>query len=223
MLIQYREAVATLHTPSWSEGDTPPHRRSVLLATDGQGHNTNGQGLLVLPAGQVSQTRPPTASRDTGSSPPCCPHPSRPGRPAAALPRPYLPVHNNRPNLEEAIPLPSITTADCARALFVGWVSRFGVPASITSNRGAQFTSALWAGLCSLLNIQHSSMTAYHPQSNGLVERFHRRLKDAMRSRAAAADWPTARVRLLVRERVEVLGKAGGFPKWSHSFWAELN
>jgi hypothetical protein len=49
--------------------------------------------------------------------------------------------------------------------------------------------SALWAGLCSLLNIQHSPTTAYHPQSNGLVERFHRRLKDALRSRAAAADW----------------------------------
>ncbi len=50
-------------------------------------------------------------------------------------------------------------------------------------------TSALWEGLCSLLNIQHSPTTAYHPQSNGLVERFHRRLKDALRSWAAAADW----------------------------------
>ncbi len=84
----------------------------------------------------------------------------------------------------------AITAADCARALFAGWVSRFGVPATITSDRGAQFTSALWAGLCSLLNIQHSPTTAYHPQSNGLVERFHRRLKDALQSRAAAAaDW----------------------------------
>ncbi len=89
----------------------------------------------------------------------------------------------------EAIPLASITAADCARALFAGWVSRFGVPATITSDRGAQFTSALWAGLCSLLNIQHSPTTAYHPQSNRLVEWFHRRLKDALRSRAAAADW----------------------------------
>ncbi len=89
----------------------------------------------------------------------------------------------------EAIPLASITAADCARALFARWVSRFGVPATITSDRGAQFTSSLWAGLCSLLNIQHSPTTAYHPQSNGLVERFHRRLKDALRSRAAAADW----------------------------------
>ncbi len=64
-----------------------------------------------------------------------------------------------------------------------------GVSATITSDRGAQFTSAPWAGLYSLLNIQHSPTTAYHPQSNGLVERFHRRLKDALRSRVAAADW----------------------------------
>ncbi len=63
----------------------------------------------------------------------------------------------------EAIPLSSITAADCARALFAGWVSRIGVPATITSDRGAQFTSTLWAGLRSLLNIQHSPTTAYHP------------------------------------------------------------
>jgi hypothetical protein len=49
--------------------------------------------------------------------------------------------------------------------------------------------SALWAGQYSLLNIQHSPTTAYHPQSNGLVELFHRRLKDALRSWVAAADW----------------------------------
>jgi hypothetical protein len=89
----------------------------------------------------------------------------------------------------EAIPLSSITAVDCARALFAGWVSPFGVPATITSDRGAQFTSALWAGLCSLLNIQHSPTTAYHPQSKGLVERFHRQLKDALQSLAVAADW----------------------------------
>ncbi len=82
--IQYREAVFqslhSIHHPM------PPHRRSVLLVPDGQGHNTNGLGLLVLPARQGSQTRPPTTSRDTGSSPLLRPHPRQPGRPAVAVP-----------------------------------------------------------------------------------------------------------------------------------------
>ena len=38
-------------------------------------------------------------------------------------------------------------------------------------------------------SIRHSPTTAYHPQANGLLERFHRRLKDALRSRAAGPAW----------------------------------
>ena len=89
----------------------------------------------------------------------------------------------------EAIPLAGVTAADCAAALFNGWIQRFGVPAQITSDRGAQFTSALWSSLCNILGIHHVPTIAYHPQSNGLVERFHRRLKDALRARLANADW----------------------------------
>ncbi len=50
-------------------------------------------------------------------------------------------------------------------------------------------TSSLWAALCSLLNIQHSQTTAYHPQSNGMVDHFHRRLKDPLRARCTTANW----------------------------------
>jgi hypothetical protein len=89
----------------------------------------------------------------------------------------------------EAVPLASTTAADCAAALLQGWIQRFGVPGTITSDRGPQFTSSLWAALCSLLSIKHTQTTAYHPQSNGLVERFHRRLKDALRASSAGADW----------------------------------
>ncbi len=89
----------------------------------------------------------------------------------------------------EVVPLSSTTAADCAQALLTGWIQRFGVPSIITSDRGPQFTSAVWAALCSLLNISRATTTAYHPQSNGIVERFHRRLKDALRARAAGADW----------------------------------
>jgi hypothetical protein len=88
----------------------------------------------------------------------------------------------------EAIPLTGISAAECAAALFSGWIQRFGVPAYITSDRGTQFTSSLWAALCELLSITHIQTTAYHPQSNGLVERFHRRLKDSLRARLAGSD-----------------------------------
>ena len=89
----------------------------------------------------------------------------------------------------EAVPLAGISAAECASALFHGWISRFGVPAVVTSDRGAQFTSSLWSAVCSLLGMARSSTTAFHPQSNGMVERFHRRLKDSLRARLAASDW----------------------------------
>ena len=87
------------------------------------------------------------------------------------------------------MPLSSTTATACADAFVAGWVSRFGVPASITTDRGVQFTSAVWTILCQRLGIQHCTTTAYHPQSNGMVERFHRQLKDALRAHLAAADW----------------------------------
>ena len=42
----------------------------------------------------------------------------------------------------EAIPVKNMEAATIADALVPGWVSRFGVPAVITSDRGTQFTSA---------------------------------------------------------------------------------
>jgi len=90
----------------------------------------------------------------------------------------------------EAIPLKDMSAASCADALISGWVSRFGVPSLITSDRGTQFTSAVWEALCNKLGVAHTTTTAYHPQANGLVERAHRQLKEALRSRLAGAAWP---------------------------------
>ena len=43
----------------------------------------------------------------------------------------------------EAIPLTSMETDTMVDALINNWVCRFGVPAVVTSDRGAQFTSAV--------------------------------------------------------------------------------
>ena len=59
-----------------------------------------------------------------------------------------------------------------------GLLCDFGVPAHLTSDCGPQFVLALWKRLCAVLGIFHHQTTAYHPESNGMVERFNRSLKN---------------------------------------------
>ena len=40
-----------------------------------------------------------------------------------------------------------------------------------------------------LLGIKRSRTTSYHPQSNGMVERFHRQLKPALKAQLKSDDW----------------------------------
>ena len=90
----------------------------------------------------------------------------------------------------EAVPIKSITAQQCVDTFIGTWVARYGVPATITSDQGRQFTSALWTGLHKLLGAQLITTTAYHPQSNGMVERCHGQLKAALRARLASTEWP---------------------------------
>ena len=63
----------------------------------------------------------------------------------------------------EAVPLSFITVEACARAFISTWVSRFGVPALLTSDRGFQFTSSVWLEVCSILGIPRNLTTSIHP------------------------------------------------------------
>ena len=89
----------------------------------------------------------------------------------------------------EAIPLAQTDAASVDRAFELHWVARFGVPSDITSDRGAQFTSDMWKALAESLGAKIHHTTAYHPQANGLVERFHRSLKAALRARLTTTAW----------------------------------
>lgn len=80
----------------------------------------------------------------------------------------------------EAVPLTDITAETVAKAFISNWVSRFGCPADIVTDQGRQFESVLFQQLSKFIGFQHRRTTAYHPQCNGLVERFHRQLKAAI-------------------------------------------
>ena len=82
-----------------------------------------------------------------------------------------------------------ITAEATAEAYLQGWVQYYGVPETITTDKGTQFTSQTWNNLLCFLGTKHITTTSYHPQSNGLVENVHRRLKDALRMQNLPADW----------------------------------
>ncbi len=82
----------------------------------------------------------------------------------------------------EAIPIPDSTADTVAKAFIQTWISRFGVPSTVTTDRGRQFESHLWKAFANLLGTQHTRTTAYHPIANDLVERFHRQLKSTLKA-----------------------------------------
>lgn len=63
------------------------------------------------------------------------------------------------------------TLAEATAELFMRHVwSREGLPISMTSNRGPQFTAKMWNSLCKLLGIKAKLSTAWHPETDGQSE-----------------------------------------------------
>ena len=89
----------------------------------------------------------------------------------------------------EVVPIRDSSASTVAAAFVSVWVSRFGVPSTLTSDRGSQFESSLFAALLHLLGCHRIRTTSYHPQANGMVERFHRQLKSALKAMPDTVHW----------------------------------
>ncbi len=60
-----------------------------------------------------------------------------------------------------------------------------GIPECLLSDRGTNLLSHLLRDLCQMLGIKKLNTTAYHPQCDGMVERFNRTLKAMLRKHSA--------------------------------------
>ena len=80
----------------------------------------------------------------------------------------------------EAVPLRTISATSVARAL-LQVISRVGIPKEILTDQGTQFMSRTLKELYGLLGITSVRTSVYHPQTDGLCERFNRTLKAMIR------------------------------------------
>jgi len=83
----------------------------------------------------------------------------------------------------EVAPLIDISSKSISHSFLSCWISRFGPPVTLTTDRGTQFTSELMANLNNLLGIHHIRTCAFNPRANGAIERAHRTLKAALKAR----------------------------------------
>ncbi|SPC61966.1 uncharacterized protein UHOD_12133 [Ustilago sp. UG-2017b] len=69
--------------------------------------------------------------------------------------------------------------------------SKHGLPTSIVSDRGSEFTSHFWRSLSTLLGIENHFSSAYHPQSDGQTECVNQVLEQFLRgySNHLQTDW----------------------------------
>ncbi|XP_058828493.1 uncharacterized protein K02A2.6-like [Topomyia yanbarensis] len=76
--------------------------------------------------------------------------------------------HSKWPEIIQTRRITSTATIKMLRSLF----ARMGMPETLVSDNGAQFTSAEFAEFCIANGIEHITTAPFHPQSNGQAERF---------------------------------------------------
>ncbi|KAK3105584.1 hypothetical protein FSP39_001056 [Pinctada imbricata] len=81
---------------------------------------------------------------------------------------------------KEAFSVPNHTALTVADKLVTEMICKFGCPEQIHTDQGREFESNLFKSVCEKLGINKTRTTPYRPQSDGLVERFNRTLRQML-------------------------------------------
>ena len=81
-----------------------------------------------------------------------------------------------------AIPVGNHTAQTVSKCLYEHVVAYFGVPRSILSDRGAEFTSCVWESLTQVLGANIRMASPYYPQGYAVIERSHSTLNNMLRT-----------------------------------------
>ena len=80
----------------------------------------------------------------------------------------------------EAVPMQNQEATTVAKYFVDCWVSRFGCPWNLHSDKGTNFMSNLFKSMCKELGNDRTSTTAYPPQGNAMIERTNRTIEKSL-------------------------------------------
>lgn len=114
----------------------------------------------------------------------------------------------------EAFATPDTTAETTARIFLREVICRYGAPRRLLSDQGANFLSRVVQVLCDVHGILRSRTTAYHPQTDGLTERFNHTLANMLASFVGTAgdDWDEHLPELLFAYRTAPQPSIGDTP-----------
>ena len=71
----------------------------------------------------------------------------------------------------------TFTTMDTANSYINDIYKRFGLPTTLISDRGPQFSSKVFQEICKIFGINHRMSTVFHPQTDGELEQLNQELE----------------------------------------------
>ena len=113
-----------------------------------------------------------------------------------------------------AFPVPSVEASVIARLLVDEVIARYGAPNVLLSDRGSNFLSRLVAAVCKIFQIHKVNASSYHPQTDGLVERFNSTLYQSLSMHVAKdlKDWDEYLPLILFAHRTSIFDAIGDSP-----------
>lgn len=92
-----------------------------------------------------------------------------------------LTFQDNLTKFSKAIPIPNQEANTVAKEFTTKIILEYGIPEKVLTDQGTNFMSDIFKNVCKFLKIEKIQTTAYHPQSNGALERSHRTLAEYLR------------------------------------------
>ena len=114
----------------------------------------------------------------------------------------------------EMYPLPDMKVETVADVLFREFICRYGLMRQLVTDQGRQFESTLFQELCKRLDIVKLRSSAFHPATNGLIERMNRTMEDMLSKYITQTqkDWDQWSPVLLLEYRSSVHASTGQTP-----------